>query len=133
MSSISTLSGQQVDKQGTEGEACENLNKEDKALLTLNGDVQYDENLSMKVTVQHQTPGEYMRHGTHTCREQLTGRAHIADSMAQKTLIVNMLTTHKNYEGDKGHKAPIGDLKTFNRDENEHITSYEKREGSKKR
>lgn len=46
----------QADKQATKGEQFETLKREDKALLTPSGNVQYKVNPSTYVTVQDKAP-----------------------------------------------------------------------------
>lgn len=64
MSSISTLNDEQVDKQSHKAKEAETLNREEKAILTLIGDVQYDIDLSEKVTVQGRTPRGHNKDAT---------------------------------------------------------------------
>lgn len=70
VSSTRTLHDQYVEKQDPEGEKFETLKREDKVILTLFGDVQYNVNLSTKVHVQDWTPLGDVEHGTRTCCEQ---------------------------------------------------------------
>lgn len=115
-SSISAPSDQQVDKQTLEEEQLETLKREDKAILTPVGEVQYDVNLSTKVTVKDQTRRGDIKDSAQTCHEQVTGTNHIGNSMDEKTPIGDVLTKHKTSKRDKGHHTSIGEFRALKRD-----------------
>lgn len=92
-----------MDQPALKGQIFETLTRQDKTLLSRNGDVQYHVNLSMKVTAQDKTPHRGKKHSTLTCREQVTGMTDIGNSLARKT--------------------PNGDCSTLKGDDNKHVTS----------
>lgn len=72
--------------------------------MTPIGDVWYDINLSVKVTVQDQSQKRYIKETITTCRDQVTGTTQIRNSLDQNT--------------------PIGEFRSLKRDVNKHITAY---------
>lgn len=71
--SLSTPNNQQVVQQVSKGEAFQTFNREGKAVLTRIGDVQYDGDLSTKITVQEKTPQRDIKKNSPTFRERATG------------------------------------------------------------
>lgn len=121
MSSISARSIQQVDKQASEEEEVETDDKEDKAIMTPDGDVQYHGDLPINVTVQDTTPRRDITDGILTCHDQEAGTTRIADTMARATPIADVLIYHKTNKGNNGHQTPSRDYKTLKRDDNNHL------------
>lgn len=87
VSSLSTLEDKSVDKQAFKEENLHTLKREEKVLMTSNGDVQYDVKHLTKVTVPHQPPRGDTKDDTATCREQVTRTTQKWDTIAQKTPI----------------------------------------------
>lgn len=113
-----------MNRQTTEGEKFDTLNREDQAVLTPNGDVRYYVNLSKNVTVQEKTPREETQDRTPTCSGQVEGRTYIGDAMFQKTTIGDVLITHNSYKGHNGHQTAKGEFETVKRGDNKILTLY---------
>lgn len=76
-----------MEKQAPEREKFETLRKENKTLLTLNGDVQYNVNISTNITIQHQTLRGDVNGSTSACRKEMTCTTRIGDFMARNNVI----------------------------------------------
>lgn len=121
-SSISTVDDQQVDKQVSDCGELETLNQVDKAILTINGDLQYHVDHSTKVTVQNKTPQGDFGDGSPTCDERMMGTPYIGDLIARKSLIVDLLETHKTYHRDGERQTSAEEFKTLQRDDKKHLS-----------
>lgn len=82
VSSTSTPEAQPMDKPASGEEKFVTLNRQDKASLTPGGDIQYHVNTWKKATVEDKISHGDMQDCTTTCREQVTGTAHIVASEA---------------------------------------------------
>lgn len=97
---------------------------DEEAILTPFGDVQYDLNLSRKLTVLEQTPQGDIKDGSSTGLEQKTGATHITDSIVQMTPIGDVLIKYRTHKGDNGHQYANGNLMDLKRDDKRHVTHY---------
>lgn len=95
LKSINTPDDQQKERRAPVGEAFETLDRNDQAILTASGGVQYQAGLPTKATVQHITTRGDSKYGTPICRKQVEVKTDRVDTLAQKFLVEDVLTTHK--------------------------------------
>lgn len=68
----------------------------------LSWNLQYHIHLSKKVNVQNKTAKEHIKDDTSTFRELLKGVTYTGDSMAEKTLIGDVLIAHGTFKTENG-------------------------------
>lgn len=87
VSSISSFNDQQVNKQSRKREEFETASNDEKAILTPNGDVQYDVHLPTKLTLQDEAAQRDIEGISLTFRKKVRGTGRTKDLIAREAPI----------------------------------------------
>lgn len=124
VSSINNFNNHQGERDGTDLEELETLDREQEVILTPNGDPQYHVDLFAKVNIQGKAPNGDIKDSNPTGLEHVEGTTHIGDPMLRMTPIRDVIATQKTHKEDNGGRTRNAELKTTTKDDSTYLTTH---------